>query len=329
MSASTGIITALLDQVDHITNAFTFNGYSALVNSCKTQIHVAIVIYIAMLGWSVMNGWIEMSVSYLTKHVVKIAIAVSLATKWSFFSLFVYNVLSNGPNELSHILSQCLANATSVSSSGVNETLQQIFDQGMQLGVATWNTGGMNSLSFYLYGLLIWLATFFIVGIALLEFVVAKFGLALLLVLAPIACLLLLWEGTKGIFESWLRQLLSFALVPLFVTASLMLLLTLLKSALATMQAAITQGDYTLVHIAPFLLGSIVGVGLLLKAASMASGIGGGLVVNVMQVAYAFADKADRYSGFNTAREFAKQKTGQAGKSITSFTKQSVNKYRR
>lgn len=48
------------------------------------------------------------------------------------------------------------------------------------------------------------------------------------------------------------------------------------------MQTAITQDDYTVVHIAPFLLSAIVGIGLLLKAASMASGIGGGLVANVM-----------------------------------------------
>lgn len=194
---------------------------------------LAVVIYIALLGWSILNGWIAMSVSHLTKHVLKIAIACSLATQWSFFSLFVYNVLTNGPNELSAILCQSLGKV-SMNSASVNDTLQTVFDQGMALGVTTWNSGGLNSVSYYLYAVLIWLGILAVAGVALLEFVVAKFGLALLLVLAPVTCLLILWEGTKGIFESWLRQLLSFALVPLFVTASLMLLLMLLQTALNT-----------------------------------------------------------------------------------------------
>jgi type IV secretion system protein VirB6 len=330
MSITTGIVTGLLDQVDQITKTFTFNGYSALVSHFNNEIHLAILIYIAMLGWSVMNGWVEMSVNHLTKYVVKIAIAFSLATHWGFFSLFVYNVLTNAPNELSSVLTGSLSHTFIPSGTSVNEALQNVFDQGMEMGVATWSNGGINAASFYLYALLIWLATLFIVGIALLEFVVAKFGLALLLVLAPIFCLFLLWESTKGLFESWLRYALSFALVPTFVTAGLMLLLALLQTALNTMQTAISHGEYTLVHIAPFLLGAIVGVGLLLKAASMASGIGGGLVVNVMHVAHSFANKADRYSGFNAARQLVKQKAGHISKEFADGRKyRSMNKYQR
>lgn len=330
MSTSTGIITSLLDQVDQITKTFTFNGYSALVNHFKNEIHLAIVVYIALLGWSVLNGWIEISVSHLVKHVLKIAIAFSLATHWDFFSLFVYNILTNAPNELSSVLSQSLSNNILSGGTSVNEALQSVFDQGMKMGVATWSNGGINATSFYLYALLIWLSTLLIVGIALLEFVVAKFRLSLLLVLAPIFCLFLLWESTKGIFESWIRYALSFALVPTFVTASLMLLLALLKNALTTMQTAIAQGEYTLVHIAPFLLGAIVGIGLLLKAASMASGIGGGLVVNVMHVARSFADKVDQYSGIGAARQFVKQRTSQLVRGLVNGKNfRSVNKYQR
>lgn len=330
MSTSTGIITGLINQVDQITKTFTFNGYAALVNSCKTEFHLAIVIYIAMLGWGVLNAWIEMPVSHLTKHVLKITIAFSLATHWDFFSLFIYNVLTNGPNELSSIITQSLGSASLSNSASINEALQNVFDQGMRIGVDTWSSGGINATSFYLYALLIWFSTLLVVGIALLEFVVAKFGLALLLVLAPIFCLLLLWESTKGIFESWLRFALSFALVPTFVTAALMLLLALLQNALGTMQSAVNQGDYTLVHIAPFLLGAIVGVGLLLKTASLASHISGGLAVNVMHVARTAGNSLDRYSGFQAARQMVHAKANQIGKSMKDFTKQSSwNKYQR
>lgn len=321
MSTSTNIITGLLDQVDQITKTFTFNGYSALVNHFSNEIHLAIAIYIALLGWSVMNGWIEMSVSHLTKHILKMAIALSLATHWDFFSLFVYNVLTNAPNELSSILTQSLGSNILSDALSVNEALQHVFDQGMEMGAATWNNGGINATSFYLYALLIWIGTLLIVGIALLEFVVAKFGLALLLVLAPLFCLLLLWESTKKLFETWLRFALSFALVPTFVTASLMLLLALLKTALNTMQTAIIHGDYTLVHIAPFLLGSIVGIGLLLKAAGMASGIGGGLVINVLHLARSVANRADQYSGLSHARELLQNKVGQLTKGVVDRTK--------
>lgn len=303
---STNIITNLLDQVDSITQSFTFTGYNNLVSHLQVEIHLAVVIYIAFLGWSVMNGWIDLSISILTKHVIKIAVALSLATHWDFFSLFIYNVMTHAPNELSSILTQSL-NATSLlKGASLNEALQNVFDQGMQLGAATWSQGGISAISFYLYAGLIWLGTFLVTGIALLEFVVAKFGLALMLVLAPIFSLFLLWENTKGIFESWLRFSLGFALVPTFITASLMLLLVLLQSALQNMELAILKEDYTLVSIAPFLLGSIVGIGLLLKSTSIASNMSGGLAIHVMHIAQTAGRLTDKYSGFQSTRNLMK-----------------------
>jgi type IV secretion system protein VirB6 len=56
----------------------------------------------------------------------------------------------------------------------------------------------------------------------------AKIVLGLLLALGPLFVAFLLFDGTRGVFEGWLRAVLAFAFVPLFATLALVVQLTLL-----------------------------------------------------------------------------------------------------
>src|SRR5271155_5790272 len=97
-------LSSLLDKVDQITHDFTFNGYAALVSSLTPAIVLAITAYIALMGWLMLQSWSSLTISQLTKHVLKIAIVFTLATQWDVFSQFIYQVLTNGPNEISAVL---------------------------------------------------------------------------------------------------------------------------------------------------------------------------------------------------------------------------------
>jgi hypothetical protein len=144
----------LLDKIDQITQAFTFNGYAALVSSLLPAIVLTITAYIALMGWLMLQSWSALTINQLTKHVLKIAIVFTFATKWDVFANFIYNVLSNGPNELSAVLMHVAGN----SSDGVNAALEQAFNSGMNIGEYLWNLSGISTK---LAALVIWLLKLF------------------------------------------------------------------------------------------------------------------------------------------------------------------------
>lgn len=208
-------ISDILDTIDQVTQNYAIHGYAALASSLTRPITMVIIAYIAFIGWSILQGWSKLAVGEAVKHVVKIALGFSLATKWDVFATYIYNVLTNGPNELSAILMQSAGS----SFDSANSALQDAFNQGLNIGNQFWQLGGLHALSYYLVAIIVWLLNFLVSGVALLELVVSKCGLAVTLVLAPIFCTCLIWDATRNIFVSWLRYALGFSLVPLFLSA--------------------------------------------------------------------------------------------------------------
>lgn len=293
----------LLDQVDQITQDFTFNGYAALVSHMTPAIVLAITVYIALMGWWMLQGWSALSISELTKHVLKIAIVFTLATQWDVFSRFIYEVLTNGPNEISAVLMR----ATGSSSEGVNAALEQAFNSGMQVGETLWNLSGWSSK---LTALMIWLLNYGVVGVALFELVAAKLGLSITLVLAPLFFLFALWQATQGMFTSWLRFALGFALAPLFLSSVLLAIHQLMQLSAEQVQADLHSPSANLMSVTPLVLSAIVSIGVLFKAADIAANIAGGVSISGIAIAARAATAADRYSGFAALRRRLAQRRG-------------------
>ena len=213
-------ITDILNKVDGVTNTMVFDGYAALSSALKTPLVMVFTVYVAFIGWSIIQGWSKLTVGEATKHVLKIAIVLAIATEWSVFARYSYNVFTNAPNELSAIMMRSIGGGTGES---VNSALQTLFNQSMRIGNEAWVRAGWDSLNMYVIGLIIYIFTLFLAGVALIILATSKFSLSILLVLAPVFVPFLLWQSTKGIFEGWLKFSLGFAFVPLFAAAALML----------------------------------------------------------------------------------------------------------
>lgn len=297
-------ISELLNTIDQLTQTYTINGYAALVKSITLPATLTITAYIAFVGWSTLHGWSQLTIGQATKHVLKIAIAFALATQWDVFSTYIYNVLTNGPNELSAILMQAAGN----SSDDVNAALQDAFNQGISIGEQLWQHGGLHALSYYLIAVVVWTLNFFVSGIALLELVTAKCGLAITLVLAPVFCLCLIWEASRGIFHSWLRVALGFSLVPLILSAVLLVIDQVLSIGLDAMSNAIKSSHPTIDATATFVLGSIASIGLLVRAPQIAASIAGGMAVHGLDAASGIMRQLDKYSGLQGLRRMAANK---------------------
>jgi len=138
-----------------------------------------------------------------------------------------------------------------------------------------------------IWALFTWLAVFVMTVIALVDLVIAKFGMAIFLVLAPITIPLYLFSATKSaVFDGWLRFLVTFALIPIFVIASLALGLELMHDAQTKLANALQNGELaSLTLVIPYELYVLVTVGLLLKATQYAAATAGNIAAGMSSAA--------------------------------------------
>jgi type IV secretion system protein VirB6 len=104
----------------------------------------------------------------------------------------------------------------------------------------------------------------------------AKLAVAVLLGVAPFFILLYLFEGTKTIFEGWLRQLISFALIPIFLYGLLALVINIVRTMSDQMIEATANEVWGITHVGPYALVMLVSLLLATQVMGWAAGVGGG-----------------------------------------------------
>ena len=87
--------------------------------------------------------------------------------------------------------------------------------------------------------------------------------------------------SARGLFEGWLRQLLTFSLVPVFVYSLIALNFNILTRANAQLVAATTADQITLTQIIPFVLVGVANLLLLTQVLTWAGGVGGGVALAI------------------------------------------------
>lgn len=296
MTIGSGMLVSLLETTDKITQDFIFDGYASLVSNYKTTIFALVGLSITAFGYAVVNGWVQLSLAELSKRVLIIGFSVAFAIHWDFFSKFIYIFLVEGPNAIALHLVQAIPSSHYGNQLSINNALQQAFYDGISFGQGAWDRGSWSNELPWVWAALIWLVTYCFSGIALLELITAKFGLAILLVLSPLIFPMMLFPASKAmLFNHWTRHLLGFALVPIFVMSSITLSLMLISQSVDILQIAIKNNQLTLTQPVAYVLCSIVNIGLVKKSAYLAVSLAAGFSMSVN-------DAADRISGWGIGK---------------------------
>ena len=235
-SEDLGLVRELLGNVDCNVRAVSEFGYHAVSgpNSQLAFVLTAMMtIYVAIFGVRLLLGLAPLRVGDLTVTGIKLGVVLALATSWPTYQQVVFDTLFRGPEQLAASMLGAMQPADSTLRGNPFEGLQIVYDQ-LQASAAFFArlippgisplAGGnaFAALSLNLAAILTMLTT---LGVIL----AAKIVLGLLLALGPVFIALLLFDGTRGIFEGWLRAALSFAFVPLFATLALVVHLTLIE----------------------------------------------------------------------------------------------------
>jgi type IV secretion system protein VirB6 len=161
------------------------------------------------------------------------------------------------------------------SSDSINSVMESVYDQGIEASALLSQKAGLN-LIVHFYSFLVMILTSAVIFIAAGYIMLGKLAVAVLLALAPFFIMMYLFAGTKSLFEGWLRQVLTFALVPVLTYALLLLISSLLLQTTTQLLADSNDIAAKISMVASFTLVCGVSLFLLAQVMSWSAGIAGG-----------------------------------------------------
>lgn len=268
------LVRSLLSTVDCNVQTVVQTGYASLFQpsgAFATVLTALLTIYVALIGYRLLLGRSQLSISDFALTAVKLGAVVALATQWGAYQALVYRLLFYGPQQIADVILHGLRANNAVIGGDVFDGLQRAFvdltafspatPPGAPAVIPSGNAaaaaaasglapgGAAGELSTLLskagFDSLLLLGSAVILLLSSLGVLLAsKIVLGLLLATGPVFIALLLFESTQGLFAGWFRASLAFAFVPLAVTLLLALALTMLEPSLAELEAMQSSGTY-------------------------------------------------------------------------------------
>src|SRR4249919_1110933 len=203
-----------LSKVDCMANDATAVSFGRLFGahgSFQTALTIILTLYIALLAFNLLTGRSALRVSVLTPRMMTLGLVLTFATSWIAYQSVVWNLATGAPDEIASVLVGTNGSATMIFAQQLDGMFSAITDAVSNINPATIAAAPAfasppNILS--IAALILLLGT---VGVL----VVCRLALAALLIIGPVFIVLALFEGTRGLFEGWLKSVAMFALVPL------------------------------------------------------------------------------------------------------------------
>ena len=212
-----------LQKVDCMANEATAVSFGRLFGShgsFTTALTIILTLYIAFFAFNLLTGRSALKISVLTPRMMTLGLVLTFATSWIAYQSVVWNLATGAPDEIASVLVGSKGSATTIFAQQLDGFFTAITDAASNaqpnpataavnpaaIAAASSMTSPSNILS--IGGLIMLLGT---VGVL----VVCRLALAALLILGPVFIVLALFEGTRGLFEGWLKSVAMFALVPL------------------------------------------------------------------------------------------------------------------
>ena len=212
-----------LQKVDCLANDATAVSFGRLFGAhgnFQTALTILLTLYIALLAFNLLTGRSALRVSVLTPKMMTLGLVLTFATSWIAYQSVVWNLATGAPDEIASVLVGSKGSATTLFAQQLDVYFNAITDAASNVAppatVTPQNAAAVAAASSFaspanilsIGALIMLLGT---VGVL----VVCRLALAALLIIGPIFIVLALFEGTRGLFEGWLKSVAMFAFVPL------------------------------------------------------------------------------------------------------------------
>lgn len=327
-----GTAQTLIASVNCYVETSVAQSYGALMGpggGLKSALTAALVIYVAVLGYRFMLGRSRLAMGDLVPRMFLIGAILALTTSWVTYQTLVYDVLTDGPEEITQMVTRGQAQNRSVAErvDSVSKQLTNVANDwgkgplgivanvGPQSSIAeaanaararaeaaganplptnastpaTISSNPFSSAPNYLS----WSAMLLTLTAAG-SIAMTKALLGLLLALGPAFALFALFDNTRGLAVGWARAALFLAFVPLLATLTSLAMLTMLEPMAATLAANAARGSYGLNDALAIFIAVLVMTGIALLAVRVAGMMVSGWVISLK----------DQVAGYGKAAAF-------------------------
>lgn len=263
---------SLLDATDDAIGAFIFNAWTNFIAVAGDWITAMMILYVVVTGYMMLIGRFGGSFGDWFARIVKLALIFVLVTNIDLLTRLLFELFTNVPEAVA----SSIAGVGGGDEGGINASIGLVWEQGLTAARNMLQEASLTSWSPVLFALIIFIVTMLAVVYITFLVMLAKLAIAVLLGVAPFFILLYLFESTKSIFEGWLRQLITFALIPIFLYGLLALIINIITVMSNQMAAATASEAWGITHVGPYVLVMLVSLLLTTQVMGWAAGVAGG-----------------------------------------------------
>lgn len=212
-AAGPASIADALSKVDCLTAEATqvsFNRLFGPGGSLTPALTILLTLYVAFFAVNLLTGRSALRVSLMTPRMMTMGLVLTFVTSWIAYQSVVWNLAIGAPDQVAGILLGSQGSATQLFADRLDALFTAVTNAANSLAGEPEASAKLASPSNMLWisALMLLLGT---VGVL----VICRIALAALLMLGPVFIVLALFQGTRGLFEGWLKSVVAFALVPL------------------------------------------------------------------------------------------------------------------
>lgn len=201
-------LQGLVGAADGVTQTFLSQTYPAIASAISTPIYLVAILYWALFGYKVYAGYAPMQwKDILAKCVMTVAVFGTL--NWGGLAQTLYNAFVSFMEG---------AAATVMAGKPTAKMLDALWNN---VGVVS---SRLRSVDFYQFamicdGILLFVVNCILFVLALVYMTIAKFGLAITMVLLPLFVGFLMFPETRQWFMNWVSKMLTFCFMYILVIA--------------------------------------------------------------------------------------------------------------
>ncbi|MEK1894585.1 MAG: type IV secretion system protein [Rhizobium sp.] len=267
----------LLDRIENSGTSFSQKAYTIVGNEIMPLLQTLFVVYVAWYGLQLVMGTARLGVGEIVARIVRMMIILTLVSSWGDFNNLFYRWINDTPEDVGRAI-------LAASGTGISEPtngMSMIWRTANEAASALAEQSGYFTILPSMIGVIIMVGAGVFIAIALAILILAKVMLWVLIGTSPIFISCMLFERTRGYGVGWFNQLLTYALIPLFIYVIAAFLIAAMNPELSKIDAASGSRTLTLADIAGFLLLCIAGGFVMLYIQSLGHGIAGGIAAGI------------------------------------------------
>lgn len=273
---SLGTATAdALAGIDAEVHDFARSGFEALTDPVSSLMSMLLVLALAHALYSLT---VTGAAGNFIQLIIRYALIWGVATSWSFFHVMFYDVITGTPDDVLKIIIAATGLETGAKG-GVSALIVAFLDTGVKIGDQLIENSGIRTIAIALIGICILFLMLVIAAGVILVAGVSKIGIGLLTAIAPVFIAMLVFKGTRGFFDGWLRLVVGFTLTYLMAMLSVGFLLYMAEDILIDYETRSSIGAVG--ETLEFLLIVILTVFLLRQIPSFGAAIAGSAAIGI------------------------------------------------